>query len=59
MSPSHTGAVLLKCLGPLQARRRALTPLPRWLGIAMLLVIAVTFSLNHIAARVAFGLAKR
>jgi len=25
----------------------------------MLLVIAVTFSLNHIAARVAFGLAKR
>jgi drug/metabolite transporter (DMT)-like permease len=31
-----------------------LTPLPRWLGIATLLVIAVTFSLNHIAARVAF-----
>ena len=31
-----------------------MTPLPRWLGIAILLVIAVTFSLNHIAARVAF-----
>jgi drug/metabolite transporter (DMT)-like permease len=31
-----------------------LTPLPRWQGIAILLVIAVTFSLNHIAARVAF-----
>jgi len=31
-----------------------LTPLPRWLGIAILLVIAVTFSLNHVAARVAF-----
>jgi drug/metabolite transporter (DMT)-like permease len=31
-----------------------LTPLPRWLGIAILLVIAVTFGLNHIAARVAF-----
>jgi drug/metabolite transporter (DMT)-like permease len=31
-----------------------LTPLPRWLGIAALLAIAVTFSLNHIAARVAF-----
>ena len=31
-----------------------MTPLPRWLGIATLLVIAVTFSLNHIAARVAF-----
>jgi drug/metabolite transporter (DMT)-like permease len=31
-----------------------LTPLPRWLAIAILLVIAVTFSLNHIAARVAF-----
>ena len=29
-------------------------PLPRWLGIAALLAIAVTFSLNHIAARVAF-----
>ena len=31
-----------------------MTPLPRWLGIAALLAIAVTFSLNHIAARVAF-----
>jgi drug/metabolite transporter (DMT)-like permease len=31
-----------------------LTPLPRWLGIAALLAIAVTFSLNHIAARLAF-----
>jgi drug/metabolite transporter (DMT)-like permease len=31
-----------------------LTPLPRWLGIAILLAIAVTFSLNHVAARVAF-----
>jgi len=31
-----------------------LTPLPRWLAIAILLVIAVTFSLNHIAARTAF-----
>ena len=31
-----------------------MTPLPRWLGIAILLVIAVTFGLNHIAARVAF-----
>lgn len=31
-----------------------MTPLPRWLGIAILLVIGVTFSLNHIAARVAF-----
>ncbi len=31
-----------------------MTPLPRWLGVAILLVIAVTFSLNHIAARVAF-----
>jgi len=31
-----------------------LIPLPRWLGIAALLAIAVTFSLNHIAARVAF-----
>lgn len=31
-----------------------MTPLPRWLAIAILLVIAVTFSLNHIAARVAF-----
>jgi len=31
-----------------------LTPLPRWLGIAILLAIAVTFSLNHVAARIAF-----
>jgi len=31
-----------------------LTPLPRWLGVAILLVIAVTFSLNHVSARVAF-----
>ena len=31
-----------------------MTPLPRWLGIAILLAIAVTFSLNHIAARIAF-----
>ena len=31
-----------------------MTPLPRWLAIAILLVIAVTFSLNHIAARIAF-----
>jgi len=31
-----------------------LTPLPRWLGIALLLVIAVTFSLNHVFARIAF-----
>jgi len=31
-----------------------LTSLPRWLGIALLLLIAVTFSLNHVSARVAF-----
>jgi drug/metabolite transporter (DMT)-like permease len=31
-----------------------LSRLPRWLGIAMLLAVAVTFSLNHIAARIAF-----
>ena len=31
-----------------------MTPLPRWLGIAILLAIAVTFSLNHVAARIAF-----
>jgi len=31
-----------------------LTPLPRWLGIALLLAIAVTFSLNHVFARIAF-----
>ena len=29
-------------------------PFPRWLGIAILLVIATTFGGNHIAARVAF-----
>jgi hypothetical protein len=27
---------------------------PRWLGIAILLVIATVFALNHVAARVAF-----
>jgi drug/metabolite transporter (DMT)-like permease len=31
-----------------------LTPVPRWIGIAILLVIAATFGSNHIAARVAF-----
>jgi len=31
-----------------------LSALPRWAGIALLLVVAVTFSLNHISARVAF-----
>lgn len=31
-----------------------MNPLPRWAGIAILLIIAVTFSLNHIAARIAF-----
>src|SRR6266704_351237 len=39
---------------PAALRPRALTSLPRWLGVAMLLAIAVTFSLNHIAARVTF-----
>ena len=29
-------------------------PIPRWLGIALLLVIATTFGANHIAARIAF-----
>ncbi|MGB7541112.1 MAG: EamA/RhaT family transporter, partial [Burkholderiales bacterium] len=29
-------------------------PLPRWLGIALMLVIATTFGSNHIAARLAF-----
>jgi len=29
-------------------------PLPRWLSIAILLVIATTFGSNHIAARIAF-----
>ena len=31
-----------------------MSPLRRWLAIAVLLVIAVTFSLNHVAARIAF-----
>jgi drug/metabolite transporter (DMT)-like permease len=31
-----------------------LTPVPRWIGIAILLAIATTFGSNHIAARVAF-----
>jgi drug/metabolite transporter (DMT)-like permease len=31
-----------------------LTALPRWLSIALLLVVAVSFGSNHIAARVAF-----
>ncbi|HEY6241492.1 MAG TPA: DMT family transporter [Burkholderiales bacterium] len=31
-----------------------MTPLPRWLGIALLLVIATVFSNNHVAARIAF-----
>ncbi len=31
-----------------------LNPLPRWAGVALLLVIATTFAGNHIAARVAF-----
>jgi drug/metabolite transporter (DMT)-like permease len=31
-----------------------LTPVPRWIGIAILLAIAATFGSNHIAARVAF-----
>lgn len=29
-------------------------PIPRWLGVLLLLAIAVTFGSNHIAARVAF-----
>ncbi len=29
-------------------------PIPRWLGIVLLLVIATTFGANHVAARVAF-----
>ena len=29
-------------------------PIPRWVGIALLLVIATTFGANHIAARIAF-----
>jgi drug/metabolite transporter (DMT)-like permease len=31
-----------------------LTPIPRWLGVALLVVIATSFGSNHIAARVAF-----
>jgi drug/metabolite transporter (DMT)-like permease len=31
-----------------------LTSLPRWFGVALLLVIAVTFALNHVSARIAF-----
>lgn len=31
-----------------------MTPVPRWIGIAILLLIAATFGSNHIAARVAF-----
>jgi len=31
-----------------------LRPVPRWAGIAILLLIAATFGSNHIAARVAF-----
>ncbi len=30
------------------------TPLPRWLGVALLVLIAVTFASNHVAARLAF-----
>ena len=30
------------------------TPLPRWLGVALLLLIAVSFASNHVAARLAF-----
>src|ERR1019366_7229464 len=29
-------------------------PMPRWLGVLLLLAIATTFGSNHIAARVAF-----
>jgi hypothetical protein len=32
-----------------------LRPYPRWLGIAILLVIATVFALNHAAARDAYG----
>lgn len=31
-----------------------MTPVPRWIGIAILLAIATTFGSNHVAARVAF-----
>lgn len=30
------------------------TPLPRWLGVSLLLLIAVSFASNHVAARLAF-----
>lgn len=30
------------------------TPVPRWIGVALLLAIAVVFGSNHVAARVAF-----
>lgn len=30
------------------------TTLPRWLGVSLLLLIAVTFAANHVAARLAF-----
>jgi len=29
-------------------------PIPRWLGVALLMLIATTFGANHVAARVAF-----
>ena len=29
-------------------------PIPRWLGIVLLLAIAVVFGSNHVAARIAF-----
>lgn len=32
----------------------AATTLPRWLGVSLLLLIAVTFASNHVAARLAF-----
>jgi drug/metabolite transporter (DMT)-like permease len=32
----------------------AQTPIPRWLGVLLLLAIATTFGSNHIAARIAF-----
>jgi len=31
-----------------------LTPIPRWLGVALLVAIATSFGSNHVAARVAF-----
>ncbi len=30
------------------------TPIPRWLGVSLLLLIAASFASNHVAARVAF-----